>query len=148
MLLALLLAGCSTSPLDTVPIEGGTDAQREAVQAELDALVPMLGDLDVRLSKVRFARVAPRHMGEYNHVTRTLLIDFLVEDAITLRHVVRHEVCHAVDFQMALKTPSWEGLDTAASWYRGRGLMDQMGTGPARREAFALALREQPASAA
>lgn len=132
-------AGCRFVPLAEVPVDGGTDEQRAIVQEVLDEIDRTLG-LDVELRKIRFANVDEHRYGAYNSVTKTVRLGFEIEEEV-LRFTLRHEICHAVDFQNDLSMTD-EALDPVATWYRARDWMHQERTRPARKEAFALGCGE------
>lgn len=93
----MLLHGCTTGSLPATPIIGGTSTQRDAIQAELQAFESWVGVGQVVLRKVAVeAPPNPENRGQYSH--RTIWVAPGL-DELGLRHVLRHELCHAIDFQ-------------------------------------------------
>lgn len=114
-LLSVWVVGChQRHPLDVVPIVGATHTQEAAVRAELDHIVSSMEVSDVRLASVRFGDLPDGWLGRYrNH--RVVLAPGLQGD--TLRTMVRHEVCHAMEFQQGHPTRARDGMDAVASWW-------------------------------
>jgi hypothetical protein len=89
------LAGCATCPpLSEVPVRGGTDAEQAEVEAELVRLERDLA-LPVCIDRVRLHKTLSKGYGLYDRATHIIAL----EHDTALRPVLRHEVCHGVDYQ-------------------------------------------------
>lgn len=107
--LAVPLAGCHRYTLDDVPIVGGTASQREVVRSVLDEFESATGGGRVRLSSVQLEDLqTPSKVGSgvalrgvYQRSTGRIVVD---PDGLErdLPYTVRHELCHALDFQQDL----------------------------------------------
>jgi len=93
--LQVLMACTRTFPLPEVPVVGGTAEQRAQVAAELVDFDEQIGTERLFLSEVRFE---PLDFEGLIHLTsrRIALDDNL--DGGRLDHVLRHELCHALDY--------------------------------------------------
>ncbi len=90
-------AACApVRPLGEVPIVGGTDAQQETVREALDEFDRATGPGRVELREVRI-RDLDDIGGRYLGGSRRVELNEDVEGWI-LAMIVRHEVCHALDF--------------------------------------------------
>lgn len=96
-LVLTLLAACGRVPLPEVPIVDGTESQRQAARDELEAF-----DLAVTSGRVELVEVRFEPMewlgGHYSHSRETIsLREDLPPSEIPL--VLRHELCHAIEYQ-------------------------------------------------
>lgn len=99
-LLPMLLLACGR-PDDELRVVGGTDAQRAAV---IDAWHQMIAPCSDPPAIAR-VRIGPmRKYGLYNSLTRQIRVNELGQPEYLLP-IVRHELCHAFDFQYNLNTP-------------------------------------------
>lgn len=131
---ATLLVGCSPDL-----VRGGTASQREVVFATLDEIESATGK-DISLSSVSFRDVS-RGAGKYNSVTRKISLDSTLTGDPLVR-AMRHELCHALDFQFDFGSPShpeWR-IDATALQYGSRRRQ--------AREAFAATCGVAPADSA
>jgi hypothetical protein len=114
--LLLLANGCSRAyPLSEVPIEGGTEEVRAIVELELEFFQEAIEPHTVELSRIIIGDGEPAGelWGQYRSNTRRVLLDeaMPVEDVSV---VVRHELCHALDYQAGLGDKSHEAIDAYA----------------------------------
>ncbi|MEM6925459.1 MAG: hypothetical protein AAF602_00920 [Myxococcota bacterium] len=109
----ILEAGCSPPQpvgLPEVPISGGTPAQRAIVETELAAFEEWTGGGRVMLSSIRIRRLRAVLAGKYRVDTpRVFLDDDLGPEQ--LANTLRHELCHAVDWQEDLAGRPVPALD-------------------------------------
>lgn len=95
------LAACTpVVPLRDVPVEGGSKAQRDAA-ADTLARFDNWTDGLVGLSKVLFTEIDPDHAGSFRKSTDVVRLSEGLEVS-EVPQVLRHELCHAVWFQMHL----------------------------------------------
>lgn len=94
--LPLLLAAACSRPLSEAPVLGGSAEQRELARQTMSAFDRDVGVGRVELRSLRFADGA--YAGGYSPGTREIRVAAdLPVDLVPL--VVRHELCHAVDYQ-------------------------------------------------
>lgn len=115
LIAALLLASaCSRSyPLDSVPIEGGSEEARATVERELAFFQEAIAPNTVELSKIVFGPIEPGTAGLHWRTTRRIRL----AENLPLNEVsttLRHELCHALDYQAGLADKPDEVLDTYA----------------------------------
>ncbi|MEZ4237719.1 MAG: hypothetical protein R3F59_16535 [Myxococcota bacterium] len=134
-----LAAGCAQQvPLDEVPVLHGTDAQAATVQRGIAAFEAASGAGRVTLRRIVFDDVYGA-LGQYDSVHQRVRLDHALHGAV-LERVLRHELCHALDFQedlVADPDPRWD--DQVRTLFR-LGAVDTAGLdGPRirRSEAFA-----------
>jgi hypothetical protein len=100
---ALLLVGACEArvPLSDVPIVGGTAEQREAVRDELAAFDGWVGPDRLQIVEVRFADLDPVVLGQFRPSQDDVKLnrDLAIGE---VRWVVRHELCHALDYAEGL----------------------------------------------
>ena len=155
--LLLLATGCS-APVDLghVPIQGGTEAQRERIAEELVAFELWAGAGRVRLSSIEVEEdlaSMPDYRGAYDSLWQAVRVRADIPDA-ELRDVVRHELCHAIDFQERLLAdphPAFDALVAAAKADPDHplgGATDDDDDRSWRTEAFAYACQDGPIGAA
>jgi len=146
--LVLLVAGCGERyTLSDVPIEGGTPSQRQTVSEELERFQTWAGEDRIGLSEIVFIEIDDAgffrgrsgRVGLSNSLTKFRL-------ALTLRH----ELCHAVDFQEGLVDRDEAGFDELVTWVlatEGHPLRKWVVKGPKRKrraEAFAYLCQQAP----
>lgn len=144
------LLGCAPSvPLADVPIRRGTAEQREAVEQALADFELQTGGGRVEIRKIVFAR--GDYGGQYNSASRVIHVHEEIPVDLVPK-VVRHELCHALDFQEDLLARKGSPID---AWVdvlldEEAGLVEERIHRPRRRrsEAFALWCGEGPLHAA
>ncbi|MEQ1568570.1 MAG: hypothetical protein ABMA64_23230 [Myxococcota bacterium] len=106
----LFVVGCEAQPLPSVPVFGGTDEQQTAVREVLDGF-----DRDVGAGRVHLRRVVfddRAFAGAYDVGSRTVTLVPQLPVA-EIPRVLRHELCHALDFQeglLARPDPLWDSV--------------------------------------
>jgi hypothetical protein len=113
MFTALLLAACSTHPLSEVPIVGGSEEARELVERELELFAEAILPETIELSEIAFVSLREGIQGRYRLTSRRVLL----HEGLSLENVpsvLRHELCHALDFQTDLARPPHEALEAYA----------------------------------
>ncbi len=153
----LLATGCSAPVgLGRVPITGGSDAQRTLIAQEVVAFELWAGAGRVRLTSIEIEEdltEMPDYRGVYNTLPERVRIRADVPDG-ELREVVRHELCHAIDFQERLLAdphPAFDALVAAAKAdpdHPLSGASDDDDDRSWRTEALAYACQEGPIGAA
>lgn len=112
MIAALALGACTASPLDEVPIVGGSIEQREVAENTTSNFdVATGGAVDLR--EIRFVSSVGRQngydiAGRYTN-ERVLLLDTLAGPE--LERVLTHELCHALDHDLSLSDSDRTQLD-------------------------------------
>lgn len=147
----LSLAGCQTRyDLSSVPIIGGTEEQREAVESSLSDFEREAGVGRVQLSEIVFEPLPQPYGGEYQRVRERLVLS----ESQTLSNIprmMRHELCHALDRQEGLLDSPQGSFDRfAEALFEGEDpVFDYDKNARGRRsEAFALACERGPFGAA
>jgi len=115
LLFLLLAVGCAERyTLDEVPIEGASAEQRAVVEEELLAFDEWVGQGRVRLSRVAFKSEfqgeTADYSGVYDHRPPSVWLRPQLSGG-DLRAVLRHELCHAVDYQDKLLSRSHDAFD-------------------------------------
>lgn len=135
-----LSAACQqTYSLRDVPVLGGTDAQQQAVLAELAHIGASMEADDLQLAPIRIRNLRDDSWGRYRgRGQRIELASRLSEDR--LRITARHEVCHALDHDLGWPSGDRHAMDQAAAWWRDRthAGVSRDTTEDVRHEAFAL----------
>lgn len=96
------LMGCATPPLyglETVPIDGATLDEEEALRAEIDDILQMYDARGVVLTSLEVRDEMPRHKGIGQYRGRHARILIQRNSLGLMRDTLRHEVCHAMDGQ-------------------------------------------------
>lgn len=108
----LVTAACrGTGPLPDTPVVGGSERQRELARLELADFDRAVGAGRLEIPEVRFEpRDAAGSTRLHTHAVR-LDVDLDDDD---VRWVLRHELCHALDFEEDLTTPRIPLLDRFA----------------------------------
>lgn len=111
--LALLLSGCAQRfDLDQVPIEGGTPEQRAAVREGLARFEADAGPGRIQLKQIAFEPLEGWTAGSYTRRSDKVEIEEELSPEGVLR-VLRHELCHVLDFTEELvdqPSPLFDGL--------------------------------------
>jgi hypothetical protein len=134
-----ILVGCvQTVPLPDVPLRGGTAEARAVASAELLAFDAAVGPGEVQLSELVF-RPLDDLLGLYQEAPRrvSIAVDLPTEE---VARIVRHELCHAVDHQLALLGDPVPVLDAFGDWLyapEGAGIPDAGNDRSRRAEAMA-----------
>jgi hypothetical protein len=144
---ALAVVGLGCAPvvkLPDVPIEGGTAEQQAEARAELLDFDQWIGPGRVRIASLTFERVEGPHVATYKRPQRSVVVESSTP-LHEVRQVVRHELCHALDFAEDLvRDPSdlfdHLGGQVEARLQEGVDLSDR----GLRGEAFALVCEQAP----
>jgi len=117
-MLLILACGCATRhDLGEVPVEGGTASQRDAVLQELDVFAEWIGPGRIELSRIEVTSTAS-HLddasGFYYGPTARIQVSADLSPS-EIRETLRHELCHAVDFQGNLLDGPQPVFDTLAT---------------------------------
>ncbi|MEZ4235454.1 MAG: hypothetical protein R3F59_04690 [Myxococcota bacterium] len=107
------VVACTRVPLAAVPVEGGTRATRAAAREELAAFDGWAGPGRVALSSVTFRALGDDHVdGMYRRTTAQVVLDEALS-ADVVRIALRHELCHALDWQEGLLDAPDAAFDAA-----------------------------------
>lgn len=140
---ALISWGCTPAvELGEAPIRGGTELQQDEVRAELGAFEGWIGRGRLQVEQVRFEPIDALGLGRY--ARRRIWIDDALDPA-EVRGVLRHELCHALDYAEGLSDafPLLEVLGDRLAASPDPRTMDAEGW---RREAFAQACAIAPST--
>jgi hypothetical protein len=144
----MLLACAPRFDLHHVPVEGGSTAQRAAVDDELRFFAEHAFADDVVLRQILIAEPHREGAaGQYRHRDDTILLHPIL-DADQLREVLRHELCHALDESLGRPSADLTGIEHGLQPFIEQGLvLDQVAddTPRARAEAFAKVCDAGPA---
>lgn len=119
--LLVLVGGCHRSyPLDEIPIVGGSEYVRQLVEDELASFSEAIEPASIELSEIVFEATDEGMAGWYRDRDRRIAIDeelaTLYDEAafMVIPGVLRHELCHALDYQTELAAEPHETLDAYA----------------------------------
>ncbi|MEZ4320631.1 MAG: hypothetical protein R3F61_24325 [Myxococcota bacterium] len=116
-------------------IEGGTEEQRAIVAAALDEITSA-ASFPVSVPRIDIREMS-RGDGRYNSVTRRIRLRPVADDELATN--TRHELCHALDLQAGLESP------TDPVWaFRSDEQREAYGERRGRREAFATVCSAGP----
>ncbi len=97
--IAMLLAGCA----DVCPppeAHGGTDAEEAAAEAEAEAFLGLMRE-EICVPRMKLGELRGTSIGKYTPTTRHIKIEE-ERPLDEIRTTVRHELCHALQYQAGL----------------------------------------------
>jgi hypothetical protein len=101
-LFSVVLGACAERvPLSRVPVRGGTADQHAQVRDILEEFEADSGEGRVQLTEVVFGQIYGDATGTFNAVTDVIRMEPYLEGP-PLERVLRHELCHALDFAEGL----------------------------------------------
>jgi hypothetical protein len=146
-LVAALLGACAERvPLSQVPVRGGTDAQQAEVRRIIEGFEQAAGPGRVALTEVVFSDIYGPAIGTFSPVSFRVRLESGLQ-GFELERVLRHELCHALDYTEGLVAEPDPAFDALVHDLFVLGAVDTEGLeGPRNRrsEAFARFCEKGP----